>query len=55
MSEPNKFDPTPELPDDTLISDVELTPKRPMDPKQLAKSIIDIATWAKPDPSLQDG
>ena len=23
MSEPNMFDPTPELPDDTLISDVE--------------------------------
>ena len=26
-----------------------MTPKRPRDPNQLAKSIIDIATGAKPD------
>ena len=26
-----------------------MNPKRPRDPSQLAKSIIDIATWQKPD------
>jgi hypothetical protein len=32
-----------------LIGGTLMTPKRPRDPNQLAKSIIDIATGQKPD------
>ena len=33
----------------TTLGNDDMTPKRPRDPNQLAKSIIDVATGEKPD------